>query len=54
MLLDAYRTDVRAQCAAARAALGAAEDPIAALRASGYAARMAEQRTETSRQEMNA
>jgi L-rhamnose isomerase/sugar isomerase len=54
LLLDAYRTDVREPCAAARAALGAAEDPIAALRASGYAARMAEQRTETSRQEMNA
>jgi L-rhamnose isomerase / sugar isomerase len=54
LLLDAYRTDVREQCAAARAALGAAADPIAALRASGYAARMAEQRTETSRQEMNA
>ena len=53
-LLDAYRTDVRPACAAARAALGAAEDPIAALRGSGYAARMAEQRAETSRQEMNA
>jgi L-rhamnose isomerase/sugar isomerase len=54
LLLDAYRTDVREQCAEARAALGAAEDPIAALRGSGYAARMAEQRAETSRQEMNA
>jgi L-rhamnose isomerase/sugar isomerase len=54
VLLDAYRTDVREQCAAARAALGAAEDPIAALRSSGYAARMAERRAETSRQEMNA
>jgi L-rhamnose isomerase/sugar isomerase len=54
LLLDAYRTDVREQCAAARAALGAAADPIAALRGSGYAARMAEQRAETSRQEMNA
>jgi L-rhamnose isomerase / sugar isomerase len=54
LLLDAYRTDVREQCAAARAALGAAEDPIAALRGSGYAARTAEQRAETSRQEMNA
>jgi L-rhamnose isomerase/sugar isomerase len=54
LLLDAYRTDVREPCAAARAALGAAADPIAALRESGYAARMAEQRTETSRQEMNA
>ena len=37
VLLDAYRTDVRPLCARARAALGAAEDPIAALRASGYA-----------------
>jgi L-rhamnose isomerase/sugar isomerase len=46
--------DVREQCAAARAALGAAADPIAALRESGYAARTAEQRAETSRQEMNA
>jgi L-rhamnose isomerase / sugar isomerase len=54
LLLDAYRTDVREQCAEARAALGAAEDPIAALRRSGYAARMAEQRAETSRQEMSA
>jgi L-rhamnose isomerase/sugar isomerase len=54
LLLDAYRTDVREPCAEARAALGAAADPIAALRESGYAARMAEQRAETSRQEMNA
>ncbi|HWC26868.1 MAG TPA: L-rhamnose isomerase [Solirubrobacteraceae bacterium] len=35
-LLDAYRSDVRALCARVRAAAGAAEDPIAALRASGY------------------
>ena len=34
VLLDAYRTDVRPLCAKARAALGAAEDPIAALRSS--------------------
>jgi L-rhamnose isomerase/sugar isomerase len=52
VLLDAYRTDVREQCAAARAALGAAPDPIAALRESGYAARMAAERE--TRQEMNA
>jgi L-rhamnose isomerase / sugar isomerase len=54
VLLDAYRTDVREHCAAARTALGAEADPIAALRESGYAARMAAERAETSRQEMNA
>jgi L-rhamnose isomerase / sugar isomerase len=43
-LLDAYRTDVRDVCASARAALGAAEDPIAELRASGYADRVATER----------
>jgi len=43
-LLDAFRTDVRPLCARARAALGAAEDPIAALRESGYARRMAAER----------
>ena len=36
VLLDAYRSDVRPLCARVRAAAGAAEDPIAALRASGY------------------
>jgi L-rhamnose isomerase/sugar isomerase len=44
LLLDAYRTDVRPQCAQARAALGAAEDPVTALRGSGYAARVAAER----------
>ena len=44
VLLDAYKTDVREQCAAARASLGAAEDPIRALRESGYADRMASER----------
>jgi L-rhamnose isomerase/sugar isomerase len=44
ILLEAYRTDVRPLCAQARAALGAAEDPVAELRASGYAARMAARR----------
>jgi L-rhamnose isomerase / sugar isomerase len=44
VLLDAYRTDVRPLCARARAAAGAAEDPVAQLRASGYAARMATER----------
>jgi L-rhamnose isomerase/sugar isomerase len=38
-LLDAYRADVRERCARARAALGAAEDPVAALRESGYVER---------------
>jgi L-rhamnose isomerase / sugar isomerase len=41
VLLDAFRGDVRPACAAARAALGAAEDPILALRQSDYPARMA-------------
>jgi L-rhamnose isomerase/sugar isomerase len=36
VLLDAFKTDVREVCAAARVALGAAEDPIVALRQSGY------------------
>ncbi|MBV9820170.1 MAG: L-rhamnose isomerase [Solirubrobacterales bacterium] len=43
-LLEAFNADVRGDCAAARAALGAAPDPIEALRASGYAARAAVQR----------
>jgi L-rhamnose isomerase/sugar isomerase len=33
LLLDAFRTDVRAELAAARARLGAAEDPVAEVRA---------------------
>jgi L-rhamnose isomerase / sugar isomerase len=41
VLLDAYRTDVRSACAAARVALGAAEDPIVALRQSDYLERVA-------------
>jgi L-rhamnose isomerase / sugar isomerase len=44
ILLDAFRTDVRPLCAQARAALGAQEDPVAALRASGYAERTAAER----------
>src|SRR6201991_3317547 len=44
VLLDAFNSDVRDACAAARAALGAAENPIQALRESGYAARMATER----------
>jgi L-rhamnose isomerase/sugar isomerase len=43
-LVDAYRTDVRPLCGRVRAELGAAEDPIAALRGSGYAARVAAER----------
>ncbi len=44
VLLDAFRTDVRPLCAAARAAAGAAEDPVAELRASGYTTRVAAER----------
>jgi L-rhamnose isomerase/sugar isomerase len=44
ILLDAYRSDVRPACAAARAALGAAEDPVETFRASGYVARVARER----------
>jgi L-rhamnose isomerase/sugar isomerase len=44
ILLDAFNADVRPLCAEARAALGAAENPIRALRESGYAARMATER----------
>jgi L-rhamnose isomerase/sugar isomerase len=36
VLLDAYKSDVRPLCARVRAAKGAAEDPVAGLRASGY------------------
>jgi L-rhamnose isomerase/sugar isomerase len=46
-LLDAYRTDVRPLCARVRASLGAAEDPIAALRESGYTERVAAERETT-------
>jgi L-rhamnose isomerase / sugar isomerase len=41
VLLDAYRTDVRPLCAKARAEAGASADPVADLRASGYAERAA-------------
>jgi L-rhamnose isomerase / sugar isomerase len=44
VLLDAYKTDVRELCAAAREANGASADPVAALRASGYVARVADAR----------
>jgi L-rhamnose isomerase/sugar isomerase len=38
-LLDAYRIDVSPLCAKVRSLLGAAEDPIGALRSSGYLSR---------------
>ncbi len=44
LLLDAYRTDVRPLCGRVRVELGAAEDPVAALRDSGYAERVAAER----------
>jgi L-rhamnose isomerase/sugar isomerase len=50
VLLDAFNSDVRPACAAARAALGAAEDPIQILRESGYADRAA--RTREPQQEL--
>ena len=37
ILLDAFSTDVRPLCAKVRTELGAAEDPVSAFRASGYA-----------------
>jgi L-rhamnose isomerase / sugar isomerase len=44
LLLDAFNADVRPLCAEVRAQLGAAEDPVGALRASGYVERRAEGR----------
>jgi L-rhamnose isomerase / sugar isomerase len=44
VLLNAFRTDVRPLCARVRAAQGAAEDPVAALRSNGYVARVAHER----------
>jgi L-rhamnose isomerase/sugar isomerase len=44
-LLDAYSTDVRPVCAKVRVQLGAAADPVAELRASGYADRVAGSRS---------
>lgn len=44
LLLRAYQTDVRPLCGYVRERSGAAPDPIAAFRASGYVARTAEQR----------
>jgi len=45
VLLDAYNADVRPLCAKVREDLGAASDPVAAFRKSGYAERMAEERS---------
>ena len=47
VLLDAFRTDVRPLCARVRAARGAAEDPVAALRSGGYVARVTRERGAT-------
>jgi L-rhamnose isomerase / sugar isomerase len=47
LLLDAYNTDLRKELAAARAGLGAAEDPIGELRASGYVERISAERGST-------
>lgn len=44
VLLDAFSTDVRPLCAKVRTELGAAEDPVSAFRASGYANAVAEAR----------
>jgi L-rhamnose isomerase/sugar isomerase len=44
LLRDAFGTDVRPMCAKVRTGLGAAADPIALLRASGYAERAARER----------
>jgi L-rhamnose isomerase / sugar isomerase len=46
LLLDAFRTDVRPLCAQARAALGAADDPVAAFRSGDWQARAIAQRGE--------
>lgn len=44
VLLDAFRCDVRELCGKVRVAAGGAADPVAALRASGYAERIAGER----------
>jgi len=44
ILLDAYNSDVRPLCAQVRTQLGAAEDPLAELRSSGYVERQTRQR----------
>jgi L-rhamnose isomerase/sugar isomerase len=49
LLLDAYGTDVRPLCAKVRAERGAAADPVRELRASGYVARTARERSSLAR-----
>ena len=46
LLLNAYATDVRPLCAKVREGMGAAVDPIASFKQSGYAERVAEERAE--------
>jgi L-rhamnose isomerase/sugar isomerase len=46
LLLDAFRCDVRELCGKARVAAGGVADPVAALRESGYAERVARERGE--------
>jgi L-rhamnose isomerase / sugar isomerase len=46
LLLDAYATDVRPLCARIREDLGAADNPIAAFKESGYAENVAQERGE--------
>jgi len=46
IVMDAFATDVRPLCAKVRSDLGAAEDPVRAFRAGGYAAAAAEKRAE--------
>jgi L-rhamnose isomerase/sugar isomerase len=47
ILLDAYKTDVRPVLAQAREAMGAAADPVAALRADGYVEKIVGERGAT-------
>jgi L-rhamnose isomerase/sugar isomerase len=46
VVVDAFSTDVRPLCAKVRLDRGAAQDPVQAFRASGYAAAAAETRLE--------
>jgi L-rhamnose isomerase / sugar isomerase len=47
LLLDAYRTDVRPLWAKVRVELGATEDPVRAVRESGYLERVSGERGST-------
>jgi L-rhamnose isomerase / sugar isomerase len=53
ILLDAYNTDVRPLCAAVRARNGAAADPVAELRALGYAEGAAATRSSSGESEIS-